>query len=176
MHQKLAQLYAHGFCFKFAYTRAYIFMKVNEHKSTLALTSAFCVATPNLTCTHTHTLRTDEGDSCLHSTHQSPSARTLLCVAPLAFYAHTRTHTHIQTHHSSPLWCFSVDSWFNRIQRTMSRGYRRSGGERGEKPLSAPLPLWRRSMHRTHIHTLIFSLHTLKPQNYLKWNAINSRV
>lgn len=56
MHQKLAQLYAHGFCFKFAYTRAYIFMKVNEHKSTLALTSAFCVATHNSHMhTHAHT-------------------------------------------------------------------------------------------------------------------------
>lgn len=47
-----------------------------------------CVVTHFHTCTYRHTLRIDKGDSCLHSTHQSPSARTIPCVVPIAFHTH----------------------------------------------------------------------------------------
>lgn len=59
----------------------------------------------------------------------------------------------LQTPHSSPLWCVSVDGCFNRIRRTMPTGYRRSGGgKKITKPLSARLPLWMRPAWRTHQH------------------------
>lgn len=51
---------------------------MNTCRMPLALASAHvCTHTR----THVHELRKDEGDSCLQSTHQSPSARFLLCVA-----------------------------------------------------------------------------------------------
>lgn len=64
--------------------------------------------------------------------------RTWHCSVVIGLASHCADR--LQTHHSSPLCCISVDSGFNGTQRTMTeRGSRRSGGGKGRKPLSA---LW----------------------------------
>lgn len=108
----------------------------------------------------------------------------LFCVIGLASHcakgqAEEHTHTHTQTHHYSPLCCLSVDSWFNRIQRTMSRGYKRSGGKTRKKLslLCCPdgdIQCIGSGVH-THTHTLDWSAQISSLKNWYKQWPTNSR-